>query len=30
MERGGAYRSEPFLYEHGMCVLIGGIDTYEH
>jgi len=30
MGKEGAYRSEPFLYEHGMCVSIGNIDTYEY
>ena len=30
MGREGVYKSEPFLYEHGMCVFIGSIGTYEH
>jgi len=29
MGRGGAYRSEQFSYEHGMCVFIGSIDSYD-
>jgi hypothetical protein len=29
MGRGGAYRSEQFSYEHGMCVFIDSIDTYD-
>jgi len=30
MGRGGTYRSEHLFYEHGMCVFIGNIDTYEY
>jgi len=30
MGRIGAYRSEHFFYEHGMCVFIGSIDTYKY
>jgi hypothetical protein len=30
MGRGGACRSELFFYEHGMCIFIGSIDTYEY
>jgi len=28
--RGGTHRSDDFLCEHGMCVFIGNIDTYEY
>jgi len=27
---GGVAYSEHFFYEHGMCVFIGNIDTYEY
>jgi len=30
MGRGGAYTNPSHLYEHGMCVLIVSIDTYEN
>ena len=29
MRRGGAYKNSVVVYEHGMCVWIGSINTYD-